>query len=328
MSIKLMSKVWDDSRYSGERLLLLLAIADSANEANGMVCWPSIRYLSSKIRASERYTRTLIQEIINAPDPELRIVRRGGGRSANQYKINEDNLGRSGGKKNNKTIEIPVLLPAPLPVDSASLRDQEKTPDPQIPPARIHRSPQPGSPDQSKHNITVSKHNLEERSSSERQALLDTAQAKREEALVGVRRALEKSTPYLDASGLNVIDLADYPEDIRPILARVCQLYNLRPPRKGSRKGGEFSLWISSGRELVDAAGEIGIPALERARRDFASYMDNHDGQPPFTVSGPGSLVKTVRSVAAKMRTEAIARTAARSQSEDPAELDSPGFFA
>lgn len=326
MSIKLMSRVWESSRYSGERLLLMLAIADSANEANGMICWPSIRYLAHKIRASERYTRTLIRELINDPDPEIRIVLRGGGRSANQYKVNEDNLGLSGYTKPIKAETL--VVPPPLPVESASLEVHKMTPDPQIPPPRIPRSPQRGSPDQSKHNVTGSKHNLEERSSSERERLLDESRVKREEALSGVRRALGSAVPYYDASGLNILDLDDYPEDIRPLLARVCQLFNLRPPRKGSRRGGEFSLWISSGRELADAAGEIGIPALERARRDFVAYMDTHAGQPPFTVSGPGSLVKTVRAVAGKMRTESATRAAARSQSEDPSELDSPGFFA
>lgn len=51
MSIKRMTAVWDESCHKGNDLLLLLSLADHANDEG--YCWPSIETLAKKTRLSE-----------------------------------------------------------------------------------------------------------------------------------------------------------------------------------------------------------------------------------------------------------------------------------
>ena len=52
MSIKAMARVWETSKHEGSTLLLLLAMADYANEYG--LCWASIDALAKKARLSRR----------------------------------------------------------------------------------------------------------------------------------------------------------------------------------------------------------------------------------------------------------------------------------
>lgn len=61
MSIKIMSKVWELSELSGGDLLVLLAIADFANDKG--IAWPSVETLSKKARLSERQTQYVVQRL-------------------------------------------------------------------------------------------------------------------------------------------------------------------------------------------------------------------------------------------------------------------------
>lgn len=61
MSIKAMTWVWDNSKHSGSRLLLLLAIADHCNDDGE--CYPGVTRLAKKSRLSHSHTQTLIREL-------------------------------------------------------------------------------------------------------------------------------------------------------------------------------------------------------------------------------------------------------------------------
>ncbi len=61
MSIRTMDRVWKSSRKSGGKLLLLLAIADFAND-NGMA-YPGIETLSEKTRQSRRTVQRQLSEL-------------------------------------------------------------------------------------------------------------------------------------------------------------------------------------------------------------------------------------------------------------------------
>lgn len=52
MSIRLMARVWDDTRFRGTELLVLLCLADHAND-NG-ICWPSVATIARRARCSKR----------------------------------------------------------------------------------------------------------------------------------------------------------------------------------------------------------------------------------------------------------------------------------
>lgn len=72
MSIKEMGRVWSESKQSNNPLLLMLAIADNAND-NGY-CYPGINYLAKKVRVSER---TILRMIIALEKSgELAVVHR------------------------------------------------------------------------------------------------------------------------------------------------------------------------------------------------------------------------------------------------------------
>lgn len=81
MSIKVASHVWEHSQQSGSALLMLLALADHANDDGA--CWPSIETLARKCRVSERQARRLIRKLED--DGELATDVGGGRGNASIY---------------------------------------------------------------------------------------------------------------------------------------------------------------------------------------------------------------------------------------------------
>jgi hypothetical protein len=75
MSVRAMNRVWEASRQSGGALLVLLAIADFADDDG--VAYPSIGTLARKARLSPRQVQRVIADLVAAS--EL-IVKPGGGR--------------------------------------------------------------------------------------------------------------------------------------------------------------------------------------------------------------------------------------------------------
>ena len=102
---------------------------------------------------------------------------------------------------------------------------------------------------------------------------------------------------FRDAA-LHGIDLDGYPEELAEVLLAVCQMWYLHPPRSKSDK----AYWIDDTRRLNDACGEFGIEAIIELRKDFETYMDTHNGLAPFTVEGPGALVRSARARAGLLR--------------------------
>lgn len=76
MSIRQMSRVWDDSPYDGKALLLHLAIADFANDDG--LAFPSQTTLARKARASDEWVRQTIRRM--EADGYLVLVTPSGGR--------------------------------------------------------------------------------------------------------------------------------------------------------------------------------------------------------------------------------------------------------
>jgi hypothetical protein len=61
MSVKVMGRVWEHSRQSGGALLILLALADFADD-NGR-SWPAVKTLAEKARMSERNARYVLRSL-------------------------------------------------------------------------------------------------------------------------------------------------------------------------------------------------------------------------------------------------------------------------
>ena len=90
MSVRAMAKVWERSRHSGSDLLVLLAIADFADD-NGNA-YPSVKTLAAKCRMKPRNARYCLAEL-TASD-ELRIQANTGPHGTNRYRLVFENMGR------------------------------------------------------------------------------------------------------------------------------------------------------------------------------------------------------------------------------------------
>jgi hypothetical protein len=83
MSIEVMSRVWQRSRQAGDALLVLLAIADFADDCG--VAYPSVPTLARKARLSERQVQRVIGELIVAE--ELRVEPGQGRHASHLYRV-------------------------------------------------------------------------------------------------------------------------------------------------------------------------------------------------------------------------------------------------
>ncbi|HEY5990576.1 MAG TPA: helix-turn-helix domain-containing protein, partial [Streptosporangiaceae bacterium] len=76
-----MGQVWEKSQQKGSALLLLLAIADFADDRG--VAWPSVGTLAKKIRMGERYVQRLLADLVKTG--ELRIEEQAAKKFKNRY---------------------------------------------------------------------------------------------------------------------------------------------------------------------------------------------------------------------------------------------------
>lgn len=117
-----MTLVWECSQHKGSELLVLLALADFADDEG--VCWPSIPTLSKKSRLGQRQTYYIISDLLASG--ELMMISTGGGRRSNKYQVNLSALTGAPG-------DTPADIAPPAPEYRAPLNDS--TPEPSIEPS-------------------------------------------------------------------------------------------------------------------------------------------------------------------------------------------------
>jgi hypothetical protein len=83
MSVRTLSRVWDHSTRSGTELLMLLAIADFADDAGW--AYPSVGTLAAKTRMTARNVNHILAALRDSG--ELEIHRSDGPRGTNRYRI-------------------------------------------------------------------------------------------------------------------------------------------------------------------------------------------------------------------------------------------------
>ncbi len=93
MSVKAMTWVWDNSPTAGTERLVLLAIADTADD-NGGNAWPSIPTLARKTRLDVRTVQRVIRRLVGAD--QLRVDTAAGRAGTNVYTLVLDQQDRSG----------------------------------------------------------------------------------------------------------------------------------------------------------------------------------------------------------------------------------------
>ena len=138
MSIKIMSYIWDHSPQKGTHLLMLLTIADHANDQGE--AWPSIKRLAHRCRVGERQAQYIIRDLEESG--ELVVDHAVGRNHTSLYTI-------KGAAE--FTFSQKVQSAAPLPekkVHSSAEKVQPSAPEPSLEPSEEPKTNPPliGSP--------------------------------------------------------------------------------------------------------------------------------------------------------------------------------------
>lgn len=86
MSIKIMAEVWEHANVSQGTLLVMLALADSADERS-RECWPAVSSLAKKARLSERQVQRCITELVDYG--MIEVFANAGRSGSNLFRVSE-----------------------------------------------------------------------------------------------------------------------------------------------------------------------------------------------------------------------------------------------
>jgi hypothetical protein len=86
MSFQLSQHVFYKSEHHGNAKVLLLALADYANDCCGLV-WPAVETLSAKVGVNLRNTHKLLKQVSTGPQAEIEILPRQGSNHVNLYRF-------------------------------------------------------------------------------------------------------------------------------------------------------------------------------------------------------------------------------------------------
>lgn len=88
MSIRIMTQVWESGPEDRGELLVLLALADFANERGD--CWPSVPTIAAKARMDERSARRILRKL--EAKGWLTVTMGGGRHGCSRYLVNPDTV--------------------------------------------------------------------------------------------------------------------------------------------------------------------------------------------------------------------------------------------
>lgn len=83
MSIKVTTKIWAQSRHTGTELLMLLALAEFADDSGR--AFPSVAKLAARCRTTSRHATRLLAELCKSG--ELEVIRNAGPHGTNRFRI-------------------------------------------------------------------------------------------------------------------------------------------------------------------------------------------------------------------------------------------------
>ena len=151
MSVHVSSWVWKYSKAKDHQLLVLLTLADMANDEG--VCWPSIRTICQRCRISERSAQVAVK--IAAGNGEIIILPQSGPHSVNVYQftafapaksappqnLHPASLGKIGVQNTTK----PPAKSAPKSSESSKVNVNNNSVDPRVVVASLAAAEQAGS---------------------------------------------------------------------------------------------------------------------------------------------------------------------------------------
>ena len=125
MSVRTLSRVWDDSQHSGTELLMLLAIADFADDDGR--AYPSVAKLAKKCRTTPRHANRLLAALRDSGELEIRL-------NAGEFGQNRYRILFSAIDKAKPTPDASVTPDRRVtPDESVTLTEASATPDGEVP---------------------------------------------------------------------------------------------------------------------------------------------------------------------------------------------------
>lgn len=123
MSVKMIATVWEQCQQTGNALLLMLALADHADDSGR--AWPGIERLAHKVRVTERTIYSLLKKLEAAGD--ITIQHGGGRHQVNQYQITLKNF-----QRNTFTEKVSLKVTTENPEASFTKTLKPASPDPSV----------------------------------------------------------------------------------------------------------------------------------------------------------------------------------------------------
>jgi hypothetical protein len=149
MSVRVMTLVWEKYPAGGSELLLMLALADWANDAGDRI-YPSVGTIAKKVRQSERNVQRLLRRIEKSGWLEIVDNKHGGHGLTRRYRIplemvttcrpSISDKGDSRGKKGDVRDQKGDMAVSPDPlVEPSDPSEEERMPGRQRPPVCPHQ---------------------------------------------------------------------------------------------------------------------------------------------------------------------------------------------
>jgi hypothetical protein len=134
MSMRMMTQVWERSQHKGSELLLMLAIADNANDQG--LAYPSAKTLAKKTRLSNRQVQRLIRVVTRSRELEVSVGI--GPRGCHEYrmhlggdKMSSDEIIRGdiqGTKRGDRGVPPQLTTKPPIALTREQLKQSGLTP--------------------------------------------------------------------------------------------------------------------------------------------------------------------------------------------------------
>jgi hypothetical protein len=272
VSVKVMSRVWDESKMASTELLLLLALADHANDYG--TCYPGIEHLAHKTRKSERQVKRLLVKLEAAG--ELFIPHRNGGReTANRYFIvcglSQEEIEQTLVNQPFKNVEISPSEAAEIAQNLIKRQNED-----------IENQEENDAQDGEKGDIQGEKKGDIQGLKGDIQGLKGDIQ--------GLKGDIAMSPESMNRYESSNMDAEAPPVSKKPVTElsdHFIVLSNIPMPTRKS----DTKFWWSSLGELYSIAGKDLVEAKRLVTESYTKLVK--DG---LTVSDPNSLIKTARS--------------------------------
>lgn len=273
MSVSAMAKVWASDLERDEKYITL-CLADFGND-EGESIYPAIPYISWKTGYSVTQVKAILRKLRSSG--VLSVDFEGSKYGTNLYKINLDKL-----------PERPAYVPAATGRPAAKEPEKEGSKTAPI-------LPEPEK-EGSENALSGGENRPLGGAKTAPNPLVNTLVKPLGESSAPKPDLLDGMLYFAKKAQTKGVDVGDYPEDVREVIALYCKLYNQRPPIKTKGGKGDYSAWISEARYLLQAGGSLTLDAMQSVKEKPYKWMLD------VMIARPGALIKAVRARAGELQ--------------------------